>query len=219
MRLIIRITAMALAGVSVCALAGKPPDNDAARRYRWVDAAGLPHYSDSLNMQALKFGYDVIGPGGMVVRRVPAEPSATEREAARAEATREARRHQSAAERERKDRQLLMAYPTEASFRSAQQARLDSLDESIHTTRINLRSQEQNLAQLLSHAADYGRRNTTVPAALAKRIAHQREVVAEQRQALKHRQSEKADAEQRATRALAHYRQLREARKARYGGG
>lgn len=217
MRAIIRITAMALVGVSFCALAGKPP-NPSAHRYRWVDAGGLPHYSDSLNMQALKFGYDVIGPGGMLVRHVPAELTPDQRKAARAQAARETARQHDTSQRQQKDRQMLMAYPTETAFREAQQARLDSLDESIRTTRINLRSQEQNLAQLLGHAADYGRRSETVPAALAERIKTQRGVVADQRQTLKHRQKQKAGVEKQAAQDLAHYRQLSEKREARYGG-
>jgi len=217
MRAIIRITALLLVGACFCAQAGQPPKN-AAHRYRWVDASGLPHYSDSLSMEALKFGYDVIGPGGMVVRHIPAELTASERKAARAKAAREAALHRQTVQREQKDRQMLMAYPTEAAFKAAQQARLDSLDEGIRTTRINLRSQEQNLAQLLGHAADYSREGKPVPASLSKRITDQRLTVADQRESLKARQTHRAEAEQQAAKELAHYRQLREARKARYGG-
>lgn len=216
MRAIFRITATVLVGASFCVLAGQPQDAS-THRYRWVDAAGLPHYSDSLNMEAMKFGYEVIGPGGTVVRHVAAELTPAERKSARAEAAREATRHRNVVKREQEDRQMLMAYPTEASFKAAQQARLDNLDDDIHTTRLNLRSQEQNLAQLLGHAADYSRQDKPVPGALAKRITEQRQAVASQRRTLKHRRKQKTDAETRAQAELAHYRQLRARQQARYG--
>src|SRR5699024_4811965 len=118
--------------------------------------------------------------------------------------------------REQQNRRLLMAYPTEEAFKQAQQARIDNMDDRIHTTQMNLDSQEQNLAQLLSHAADYTTLGKGVPHNLARRIAKQRQTVTAQRQKLKQQQNRKADLGKQVAAELVRYRDLQASQRARY---
>lgn len=215
MRPILWIFGIILLGLATSVMAGGPQTT--SFRYRWVDATGLPHYSDSLSMKALKYGYDVLDSQGMVVRRVPGEMTAAERKLADTSAARAASSRQTALDQLQEDRQMLTAYPTEASFKASQQARIDSMDDGIHTTQMNLQSQEQNLAQLLDRAADYSTQGNTVPHALTERIAKQRLVVAAQRQLLKQQQADKVDLGKQIATDLAHYQALRAKQQARYG--
>lgn len=203
MRPILWITALALLGVALGAQAGQHQKTTTAR-YRWVDATGLPHFSDSLSIKALQYGYEVLGPNGHVVRHVRGTLTPAQR---KADAIRLAKQ-QTAIDQRRHDRQLLMAYPTAADYKAAQQARIDQLHGHLHTTRLNLTSQEQNLAQLLASAAGYNRHGKAIPPALEKRISSQRQAVGAQRQLLKQRQAQLARVKQQVAGKLAHFRTL-----------
>lgn len=204
MRPILWIFALALLGTVASAPAAQHTDTT-SRHYRWVDAGGLPHYSDTLSIKALRHGYDVLGTDGRVIRHVARET---------ATATHVTQRridpHQS-------DRQLLMAYPTEADFKAAQQAHIEQFDRQLRTTRMNLDSQETNLAQLLGHAADFSRQGKPVPHSLDQRIGKQRKTVDTQRELLEHLQTKRAAAQKEAAARLTHYRELQAHQKARYG--
>ncbi|HEX7341375.1 MAG TPA: DUF4124 domain-containing protein [Rhodanobacteraceae bacterium] len=200
MRPIIRITAFALLGVAFSAVAMQHTNY----RYRWVDATGLPHYSDSLTVKAVKFGYDVLGPDGDVIRHVAGVVTPAERKAAAAKLARQ----QTIVNQQQHDRELLTAYPTEAAYKAALQARIEQVDGLIHTTRLNLDSQEQYLAQMLASAADYTRENKSVPRDLDKHIAGQRQIIMTQRQLLAKQQVQRTQAQQQVSVKLAHYRKL-----------
>lgn len=209
MRPILWISALMLLGTIANAQAAQHADS-AARHYRWVDAAGLPHYSDTLSIKALRHGYDVLGADGRVIHHVARVATADANTTAAHDAQRSADQH-------RNDRQLLMAYPTEADFKAAQQARIKQLDRQLHTTRANLDSQEANLAQLLARAADFSRQGKPVPHALGQRIGKQRKTVDTQRKLLERLQTKRSTAQKKATTRLAHYRKLQARQKARYG--
>lgn len=215
MRPILRTLSVMLVVLAASAQAGQ--SQTTTFRYRWVDATGLPHYSDSLSIKAITYGYDVLDASGKVVRHVAGEMTAAERKLAEAKAARAASTRESALDQEEQDRQMLMAYPTEASYEAAQQARIDSLDDRIHTTHLNLQSQEQALAQLLDRAADYSSQGTPVPHTLTQRIAEQRQAVAALRQLLKQQEAGKIDLGKQVKDNIAHYRALRTKQQARYG--
>jgi hypothetical protein len=180
-------------------------------RYRWHDAQGLPHYSDSLSAEAMKYGYDLVNDQGMVIQHVQRQLTVQERAAAQQAAAQRAAQQRAAQERVRADVQMLNAYPDEASFQQSQQQELDSLDQQINTTRINLHSQEKALTDLLTRAADLERAKQPVPKFLADSIANQRNVVAGQRAALERQQTAREVAAQHAEQQLQHYRELKAA--------
>lgn len=204
MRPILWIFALTLLGSIASAQATQHADTP-SRHYRWVDAAGLPHYSDTLGAKALRHGYDVLSADGRVLRHVGRATTP-----ANVAATPGTHQHQ-------RDRQLLVAYPTETAFKAAQQARIDQLDRQRRTTRMNLDSQEANLAQLLGRAADFSRRGKSIPEALIQRIALQRKSVNTQRGLLDRLQVKRAAAQNKSAARLTHYRALQARQKARYG--
>lgn len=208
--------------IALAALAaGLPAHAQQARnngiRYHWVDAKGLPHYSDSLSEGAIKAGYDVLNSQGMVVQHVNKTLNAQERAAADKLAAQRAAEQRTIQQQERDDIQLLNAYPDVAAYQAALQQILDNLDQQIGTTRINLHSQEKALADLLARAADLENAKEPVPKPLHDRIASQRDVVADQRATLARQQDLRDATAQKQAQQLQHFRELKEAQKQERG--
>jgi hypothetical protein len=214
-RLIVAIT-FALLGTGIAAQAQGAKQGPF--RYKWVDAQGLPHYSDSLTEQAIKRGYDVVNNQGLVVQHVPRPMTRAERAAAEAKNRATAQAQAERLRRQQEDAQMLAAYPTEADFAATQQAELDNLSQAIHTIRMNLRSQEQNLSALLAHAANIQSGGGKVPANLSQRIAEQRQAVTAQRAMLDRQIQARAVAEKDVQAKLARYRMLRARQQAEDNG-
>jgi len=180
-------------------------------RYKWHDGQGLAHFSDSLTAEAMKYGYELVNDRGMVVQRVPRQLNAEERAAANKLAAEQAARQRAAQERANADAQMLAAYPDEESYRISLQQALDTIDQQIHTSQINLRSQEKALTDLLARAADLENAKNPVPKFLADSIAQQRNVVAALRDTMRRQQALRSDTEHQQVGQLAHYREVRAA--------
>ena len=186
-------------------------------RYRWVDAHGLPHYSDSLTEDALKFGYDVINSNGMVMTHVQKQLSPAERAAAQKQAAEAAARQRAIEEQKSKDILLLNTYSDEAALKSEQQQVLDNLDEQMSTTRVNLHSQDAALTDLLNRAADEERAKKPVPKFLTDQIATQRNVVANERALLERQKANREAIAEQQAQELQHFRVLKAAEKSDRG--
>lgn len=180
-------------------------------RYKWHDESGLLHFSDSLSAEAMKQGYDLVNDRGLVIQHVPRQLSPQERAAADKLAAEQAAQQRAEQERAAAGAQMLAAYPDEKTYRTSQQQMLQNIDRQIHTTQINLRSQEQALADLLSRAADDERRKKPVPKFLADRIANQRDVVSEQRNVMARQQAGRAQTVLDQARELSRYQRLKAA--------
>lgn len=180
-------------------------------RYRWKDSTGLPHYSDSLTSDALKYGYDLVNDRGLVVQHVDRQLNPEERASAQKVADEQAAQQHAVQERQRADSQMLAAYPTEDAYKTGQQLQLDSIDQQIATTRANMRTQEKALTDLLTRAGDLERAKQPVPKFLNDSIAKQRDVVAKQRDLLEHEQTSRDAAAQKNAQDLQHYRELKAA--------
>ncbi len=202
---------VAVALVTGLALHAQGTPNTGSLRYKWQDNQGLVHFSDSLSTEAMKFGYDVVNDRGMIVQHVPRQLSPEERAVANKLAATEAAKQRAAQDRANAEAQMLAAYPDEASYRMSQQQQLDTIDQQIRTTQLNLRGQEKALADLLSRAGDIERAKKPVPKYLIDSIADQRNVVTAQRNALLRQQTERAQDVQQQARALTRYRELKAA--------
>ena len=186
-------------------------------RYRWRDASGLPHYSDSLSFDALKYGYELVNDRGLVIQHVDRQLNPEERAAAQKLADQQAAQQHAEAERTRADSQMLAAYPTEDAYKISQQQSLGNIDQQINTTRVNLHSQEKALADLLTRAGDLERAKQPVPKFLSDSISKQRNIVAGLRNTLERQQNARDAAEQKNTQDLQHYRDLKAARDKQQG--
>ncbi|MEO7050291.1 MAG: DUF4124 domain-containing protein [Rhodanobacter sp.] len=178
-------------------------------RYKWYDGQGLMHYSDSLSPEALKYGYDLVNDRGLVVRHVPRQLNAEERAAAAKVAEAQAVKQRAAQELANTESQMLNAYPDEESYRMSLQQSLDTIDQQIRTTQINLRSQEKALTDLLARAAEAESSKQPVPKFLTDSIATQRNVVTGLRATQQRQRSLRAQTVQEQVTQLARYRVLK----------
>jgi hypothetical protein len=184
-------------------------DNATAVHYRWKDAAGVVHFSDTIPASALAGGYDVVNNDGQVVRHVSRELTPAERQAAAAEAARAAAAKRAAQQQSLEDTQMLSAYPTDKDLQQSQQAQLQQIQTDIATLETNLRSQESTLTDLLAHAADLEHSGKPIPPFVNTRISEQRESVSEERNALVKRRADLAAAQTKFAAQLQRYRMLR----------
>jgi hypothetical protein len=184
------------------------------QRYKWSDGDGNLHYSDSLPPEAVKFGYEIVKPQGVVIMHVDRWKTAEEKAAAKAEIARAQAAKDSAEARARNDKQLIAAYPTEDDLKRAQHQQADMMEQNLTSARISLQSQEKSLAELLGHAAELDSNGKPVPVNLAKKIADMRKQVEEQRTYIGRKEKERDDTIAHFDEDLAHYRALKEPREA-----
>jgi hypothetical protein len=186
-------------------------------RYRWVDGSGLPHYSDSLTTDALKYGYDVINSNGMITQHVQKQLTPAERAAAEERAAAAAAQQRALNEQKAKDIQLLNTYPDEDALKDEQKQVLENLDQQMSTTRANLHSQDAALTDLLNRAADNERQKQPVPKFLSDQIVSQRNVVANERALLERQKASREAILQQQAQELQHFRDLKAAQKTNRG--
>jgi hypothetical protein len=204
-----RKSLLILAAVAMAASLAAFAQNTSSVRYKWYDGQGLVHYSDSLTAEAMKYGYDLVNDRGLVVRHVPRQLNAEERAAAAKLAEATAARQRAAQEVATAEAQMLDAYPDEEAYKISLQQTLDTFDQQIHTTRINLRSQEKALADLLARAAEIENAKKPVPKFLTDSVAAQRNVVTGLRATLQRQQALRAQTVQDQVKQLARYRELK----------
>ncbi|HET7925257.1 MAG TPA: DUF4124 domain-containing protein [Rhodanobacteraceae bacterium] len=184
------------------------------QRYKWTDGEGNLHYTDALPPEAVKYGYEIVNPQGVVIKHVDRPKTAEEKAAAKAELAKAQAAKESADARARNDKQLLAAYPTEEDLKRAQHQQTEMMDQNLNSARISLQSQEKSLAELLGHAAELDSNGKPVPANLAKKIADMRKQVDEQRTYIGRKQKERDDTVAHFDDDLAHYRGLKEPQEA-----
>jgi hypothetical protein len=206
-----RISSCLLSAAVVCGMCAPafaaPPTP--TTHYRWKDAAGVVHFSDTIPASALAGGYDIVNAQGLVVRHVERELTPAERRAAAARAAQEAAVRRDAQQRRVADAQMLAAYPTDQDLQASQQAQLQQIQADISSLETNLRSQEDSLTELLAHAADLEHSKQPIPPYVSKRIAEQRQSVNDERAALVQKRADFVQTEVRFAAQLEHYRALR----------
>lgn len=199
----------AFALVLALVAAGSSWAADSHNRYKWTDDAGNLHYSDALPPEAVKFGYEVVSPQGVVIKHVDRPRTAEERAAAKAEIAKAQAAKDAADTRAHTDQQLIAAYPTEDDLKRAQRQQQDMLEQNLNSARISLQSQERSLAELLGHAAELDSSGKPVSPALAKRIADSRKQVEDQRSYIARKEKERDQTIAKFDDDLEHYRALK----------
>lgn len=198
-----------VATLAFAASMGAGAASSSHNRYKWRDAAGNLQYSDSLPTEAAKYGYEVVNPQGVVVKRVERAKTASEQAAAKAAAATAQAEKSKIAESTRVDEQLLSGYPEESDLKRTQQQKLEMLDQQIIAAQIGLRSQEQVLADLLGRAAEEERNKKPLSDAQARQLAKMRKQVDDQRLAVERRQAEREAAVSSFESETARYRELK----------
>lgn len=178
-------------------------------RYKWHDGQGLMHFTDSLTADTMKYGYDVVNDQGLIIQHVPRQLTADERVAANQIAAEEAAKQRIEQDRTNNEAQMMAAYPDEAAYKMFQLQGLDTIDQQINTTQLNMRTQEKALTDLLAHAADLERMHKSVPPAIVDSIASQRVIVTTQRTTLQRQQAARAQLLRDQSVQLARYRLIK----------
>jgi hypothetical protein len=182
----------------------------AQKLYRWVDAEGKVHYTDTLPPEAVNEARDEISRSGTTVNRVDRALTAEERAAREAEATETARLAAIKAEQDKMDAALTGSYATEADLARAYGERFDLLDQSLEAARVGIRSQERSLEEQLAHAASLERGGKPVPATVQSSIDAARKQVEDQREHLRRREVERENLQAEYDSILQRYRLLKE---------
>lgn len=179
-------------------------------RYKWRDAEGNLHYTDSLPADAGVRGYEVINAQGIVVKRV--EPAKTPEQRREAKVAADAARaEKDAAERQqRADQQLLAANPTEKDLIETHRQQLEMIDLQLSSQHATLESLERSLTDLLGRAAALERSDRPVPAKLAGQIGDLRRNIETQHALIERRKVERESTVKDFAEELDHYRALRE---------
>lgn len=209
MRRLALILLPALLLVACASARAAATDSTPSVHYRWTDTSGVVHFGDTIPASALAGGYDIVNNDGRVVRHVARELTPAERQAAAVTAAREAAARRAAQQQHLEDTQMLSAYPTDKDLVQSQQAQLKQIETDITTLQTNLRSQEDSLTDLLSHAADLEHAKQPIPPGVSKRISAQRETVNGERNALVQRRADLANAQTKFAAQLQRYHALR----------
>jgi hypothetical protein len=215
----IKKTLLALALIGSAGAAMQATGADARVRYKWRDAGGNLHFSDSLPPEAVKFGYEMVNAQGVVVRRVDRLKTDEELATAKAEADRVAEEKRKADDISRNDAQMLAAYPSEEDLRKSLQAQIDLIAQNIQATEVGLASQEKSLAERLVHAAEQERTGKPVPVAVTKQIETLKKGIADQKAFLARRTADRATMEKQLVADIEHYRNLKARQEALRKGG
>lgn len=203
-----RLLILALAIASTTAANAAGTSTTTHNRYKWHDGAGNLHYSDALPPEAAKFGYEVVSPQGVVIKRVERAKTAEEIAAAKVSAAKAQSEREESDKQSRTDAQLVAAYPTEEDLKRAHAQRLEIMDQQVNAAQISLRSQEQTLADMLSRAAEAELTGVALPGGQAKQLADMRKQVDAQRIAVARKEGERDQASARFDVEVAHYREL-----------
>ncbi len=183
-------------------------DEKGHNRYKWRDGDGNPHYDDVLPDEALKYGYDVISPSGIVLKHVDRARTPEEQASDKASAEKAATAKRLQDDQLRKDQQMLAAYPREQDLQSSQREQLAVIDQTVQATQASLQNQEKSLSEMLSHAADLDRTGKPVPATLQQQIDILRVGIEKQKAYITSRNAEKEASAKRFETELAHYREV-----------
>jgi len=179
-------------------------------RYKWRDAEGNLHYSDSVPPEATRLGYEVVNQQGVVIRRVERAKTEAELAAAKATADKLADEKRKADDAARNDAQMLAAYPSEEDLRKSLQAQIDLITQNIQATEVGIASQEKSLAERLVHAAEQERNGKPVPAVVQNQINTLRSGLADQKAFLDRRIADRATMERQLTADIEKYRALKQ---------
>ena len=139
-----------------------------ARIYRWVDAQGNVHYSDTLPVRDSGRGNDVLSKDGQVIKHHDSEAQKKAQETAAAAARAQ---HEAELKKQRRDQALLATYTTPQEIDLARDRALDNYRLIIKSTQLRLDQVNANLAELQGRAASFARANKPVPPYLSAELA------------------------------------------------
>jgi hypothetical protein len=152
--------------------------------YRWVDEDGEVHYGNMVPPEYRSYGWERIGPNGVVLERVERALTPEEREVLRQEAIRQAELEAQQRTQETKDRLLLQSYRSEQDLLDTMEMQVAALDSQRTTIQTSLDLANQRFENLVRRAAQIVREGGNAPAELTGNIENARKEIADLRKAM-----------------------------------
>lgn len=180
-----------------------------ARLYRWVDEAGMVHYTDTLPPAQVDRGHVEMSNKGIVVGTTspakPPEELQREEELKRLrEAAERAKQQQEAA-----DQVLLRTFRSADDMIMTRDGKLATVDVMALVTRSNIRRQHDWLRGLRADAADLERAGKPIPAQLSDRILNAENAIRESYASIVEREQQKQEIRARFANDLERFRELK----------
>lgn len=145
--------------------------------YRWVDAQGKVHYSDTLPPESVRQGHAEMTKSGGVVKETPPAPTPEQLKARQEAEARDREAREKAEEQRRRDKALLASYTTVGELDLAERRNLEAVDLQIKSYELRIKSVEGRLAGLKKQRDGFAARNRPAPADLNDDIREAQEEV------------------------------------------
>jgi len=158
--------------------------------YRYKNASGITVISTRIPSQFVRKGYDIVTRDGRLIQRIPAEPSAEEKQRI-LEAQAEAERLK------KSDRELLSRYSSVNDIEADRSRKLTQFDSDLIQRRRSIEKINEETTLWQSKAADEERRGQAVSAATLDKLAQLRAQKKSIEFAIKQKQQERKQAMER----------------------
>ncbi|XOZ32141.1 DUF4124 domain-containing protein [Halomonadaceae bacterium KBTZ08] len=152
---------------ALCLLLATPVS---AEMYRYETEEGKTVMSNTLPREALEQGYEVLDSNGRVVEKVPPPPTEEELAKRRRERERQKRLEKKREERKKRDRRLLRQYSAPDDAVRALHRKLKERFGTVQLKLANIKSIEDQIAELQSRAANQERAGEQVPEKLRDKM-------------------------------------------------
>ncbi|RYG88703.1 DUF4124 domain-containing protein [bacterium] len=200
----IAITALLL-GASAIAWGASPNDKSTQRTFRWVDAKGVIHYSDTIPPEFSRNETSELNPQGVAVQKHPAQLSPTEMKSADARAAEVDRL-------KKHDQFLLTTYTSTREIEQLRDERLGLIDGQIVAAKGFLTAAQSRMGALEARAKNYrpyaGENARRMPDQLAEEMVRTLNEERAQRAVLAQKASEKDEMRARFQDDIDRFRQL-----------
>lgn len=202
------VAALALATMMAVAPAMAQKAPTGKKIYCW-DERGEKICSDSLPASAVDNARTEFSPSGIPTARVERAKTEEERVIAEMEAKRHEQAQWSDAERERRERAMVVSFASEADLERNFAHRIDLIDSGIETSRLGVEGARRSLLNLLQRASEAELENKPVAKALADRIATQHDALRHHQRLMERQLQERGTIDQEMASALERYRELK----------
>ncbi|MEN1727202.1 MAG: DUF4124 domain-containing protein [Pseudomonadota bacterium] len=176
--------------------------------YRWVDENGEVHHGNSVPPEYRDYGWERIGPNGVVLERRERALTPEEREVVLAERRRQAEIEAERRNQETRDRLLLTAYRTEQDLLDAMELQVASVDSRRATMQTSLDLANERFEALVRRAAQVVRDGGNVNAQLNQNIEQARGEIADLRASMSGLAQEEREIREHFMAELERYREL-----------
>ncbi len=182
----------------------------AGKLYKWVDAEGHTHYTDSIPPDAVKRARSQLDEHGVTIKQVEAAKT-PEQLRQEAEEERLRKEQERLAEKQRQeDRVLLRTFRSEDDILMARDGQVQSVDTYIRVTESNIKRLKTTLTEMQKSAAELELTGQPVSPRFLREIEAKREALKDAYQSIIMREEEKNHIRQAFARDLNRFRELKQ---------